>query len=100
MARTEGDGECGVQFSCVESVVYPSELYLGFWLRGCPLWDGQADSREVDVQQRVQTGDRADCGGCKGCPGAYLADIPPEVFGTSIADMNVELADESRCWVR
>jgi len=42
--------------------------------------------------------------GINGCwveagPGANLPDVPPEVFGVCVADMDVELPNQSRGWV-
>ncbi len=37
---------------------------------------------------------RGDGGGGEGCPGTDLADVPPEVLGVGVADVDIELADK------
>ena len=74
MARSEGEGEGGVQLGGVEGVVGVLELELGFGLEGGFERCGEGGGREVDVQEGVQTGDGADGGGVEGGGGVTGGD--------------------------
>lgn len=60
VAGTEREGECGIEFGCVETVVDGLELELSFWLGRSASGYRKGQEREVDVQQRVETRDGGD----------------------------------------
>lgn len=60
VAGTEREGERGVEFGCVETVVDGLKLELSFWLGRSASGYGKGQKREVDVQQRVETRDGGD----------------------------------------
>lgn len=70
-------------------------MELGFSFRvGCPGWrgDGEAGGWEGKVEKWKEAVNSLDGGYVEGSPRPNLADIPPEVLGIAVADMDVELA--------
>jgi len=96
----EGERERGVELGGVEGVVDVLQLGLGLGLQGGARWCWEGQCWERDAQESLKTRDRVDgCGG-EGGPRTDLSDVPPEVLGVCIADVNVELAYEGWGWVR
>ena len=47
----------------------------------------------------MEAGDGADGCWIEGCPRSDLANVPPEVLGVCVADVDIDLAYQSWCWV-
>lgn len=100
MAWAQRKRERGIEFGGVEGVIDTLELQFGLWLRGGANRDGQAKIGDVDVEEIVETRDRTDGTGSERSPGTYLTDVPPEMLGVRITDVDIELTYQSwgRVW--
>lgn len=61
----------------------------------CAGWGGERQGWEGDAEEGVETWDRVYGGGVEGGPGADLPDVPPEMLGIAVAEVDVDLSDES-----
>jgi len=91
---TKRKGERSIELGSVERGVDVLKLKLGLWLRGAAWWGGEGEGWKVDGKEGVEAWDGADGRWCERCPRADLSDVPPEVFGGRVAEVDVELTHQ------